>query len=110
MVGEEVERVTKMMFKVISEMHLRNNEGHVADQSAVATKHSPLKSVTAFGEMGSLMKIMWKGRDTSEITLNVTDYLYISTNVAKFFPQLVESNIIRNYRTCYPQELSVIHI
>ena len=38
------------------------------------------------------------------LSLNAPDYLFVSTNVAKAFPSLMESLIIRSYRTYLPGE------
>ena len=38
--------------------------------------------------------------------LNAADYLYVSTRLAKAFPQLVESMIVQSYRSYLPGEIS----
>lgn len=40
-----------------------------------------------------------------DLVLDVTQYLYVSTNVAKQFPNLLESVIVQSYHTIYPGEI-----
>jgi hypothetical protein len=47
-----------------------------------------------------------KNSRESRFFMDVPDYLFVSTNVAKQFPQLVESMIVRTYQTHIPGELS----
>jgi hypothetical protein len=48
------------------------------------------------------------GRDVaSRIILNAPDYLFVSTQIAKLHPQLMESMIVLSYRTYLPGELAM---
>ena len=43
--------------------------------------------------------------DSPNVLLNAPEYFFVSTNVAKRFPHLLESVLIRSYRTYWPGEL-----
>ena len=55
--------------------------------------------VEKFCDQGSPMKF-----PDSECYLNAPDFLFVSTNVSKSFPSLMESTIIQSYHSCFPGE------
>jgi hypothetical protein len=44
-------------------------------------------------------------QQSHEVILNSPQYFFVSTNVAKHFPHLLESVLIQSYRSCWPGEL-----
>lgn len=59
----------------------------------------------SFAMQQAVQRVCSSAKDISAIILDAPRYLFVSTNVAKRFPHLLESVIVQSYHSYYPGEI-----